>query len=88
MSCPRRDEASPEELRWGLLPSLGAALLPLPPRAALEGSADTEGTLQKPGVHADVQTPHACADDKCVCKPGVHRHVQTPGTLQTSTCAG
>lgn len=72
MSCPRGDKASPEELRWGPLPFLGAALLPLPPCAALEGSADTEGTPQKPGVRADTKCTRkrptrAQMTSVCVC---------------------
>lgn len=72
MSCPRGDKASPEELRWGPLPFLGAALLPLPPCAALEGSTDTEGTPQKPGVRADTKCTRkrptrAQMTSVCVC---------------------
>lgn len=88
---PQRVKAIPEELHWGLLPFLGAALLPLPPCAALEGSADTKGTLQKPSVRADtecvrkrvvrhkmhVQTPHACADDVCVQTGGAQASADT-----------
>lgn len=93
VSCPRRDQAGPEELLRGLLPVPGTALPPLPPGAALEGSADTEGTLQKAGtrgqtLNARANAPRAHADGGGACKRGAHKHVQTLRVVQVSTCAG